>query len=283
MALFALLIRTALYLFLSSSLISCTLLSRPGFEPKEENTSLRNPLKLSLSQGYIAGTTLHLRIQLESINDLPTNSVLIQVKGLKDGVVKEIQSTPLDTVLNSPIFAAGKSALLPFTLSTENLDHFTIACSWGEEGINLISEMKIDMTDDDHKELDIKEDIKTNDQGPSIYISELKVHKVTGTCIDSNCVLRLNLEGKVRKTTGLKVVKNIKLAYRLTWVPDGQIPTTDYRSKELLTDEKLLSFGKDEIPEEGFDFSIKGEKDLPEIPGGKFMPVVRILDYETVR
>lgn len=283
MALFPLLIRAAVYLFLSSSLISCALLGGPGFDPKEENTSLPNPLKLSLSQGYIAGTTIHLRIQLESINDLPTNSVLIQVKGLKDGVVKEIQSTPLDSVLNSPIFAAGKSALLPFTLSTENLDHFTISCSWGEAGINLISEMKMDMTDDDHKELDIKEDIKTNDQGPAIYISDLKVHKVTGTCIDSNCLLRLNLEGKVRKTTGLKVVKNIKLAYRLTWVPDGQIPTTDYRSKELLTDEKLLSFGQDEIPEDGFDFSIKGEKDLPEIPGGKFMPVVRILDYETVR
>lgn len=269
--------------FILLTLSACSAITGSEISPNETNRTSNqtsNPIKLSLVQGYIAGTTLHLRVQVEILDNIETKSIVIQLKGLKNGLLNETQSQPLATIVKKAVVSKGNIFILPLTLSTEDIDRFAISCSWGEDGIKIMNQLRNDLTDDDNIQIHNKQ--PKVEEG-AVVITDIKISEKSEYCALSNCPLRLDLEGKVKPGKGYKQVKNVNLAYRLLWLPDGQLPNLENNSNELLPDEKLLSFGNHSIPEEGFDFQVTGEKELPQIPGGRFIPVVRVLKFDATK
>ncbi len=239
-----------------------------------EESQAKEPIILSLSQGYFADTSMYLRVQLEVLDRLATDSVFIQLCAFKDDQLIEEQTIPIKNFIQTSILDVGSRVLVPFTLGISEVDRFTIACSWGEAGYTLAAQLDLV----DHGET--KSSTSPQDLENPIKISELEITEEQIPCSEELCFIRVNLQGRIFNSVPDYNIKAIALAYRLLWVPDGEIPSIKINSAELTNEEKLLSFGEGRIPDEGFEFEVLGDKDLPKIPGGKFMPVVRVLKFK---
>lgn len=262
--------------FFLFSLSACSILEPLELDENEQSSPEGNsPIRLSLSQGYVADTTLHLRVQLEMLDEVETDSVFVQLKGFNKGVIQEEQTVPLRNFTDKEVSSPGNTIFLPFTLAIKDIDRFTISCSWGDEGYKLAA--LLDMAEGQSS---LPPNTEFKEASAPIKISELSVDEIELPCKSGLCSVRVNLAGRILRGDLSKEVKAVSLAYKLTWVPDGSLPPIGSTSEELEPDEKMLPFGNDVLPVEGFEFKVVGDKDLPKIPGGRFMPVVRILKYE---
>src|SRR5689334_8293837 len=84
--------------------------AQPGAKPPA-------PLQASVSQAFFVGGTLHIKVKLQALASVPTESVVVGVLGLREGQVVERKYERLLDVLKEPTFVRGNSALVPFELT----------------------------------------------------------------------------------------------------------------------------------------------------------------------
>jgi hypothetical protein len=274
------------------------------------------PVEVRLSKAYIVERTILLKIQVEVLNDLSASETVIGVIGLREGMIGEEQYMILADVVNRKSVFKGERIQLDFSLESGTLTEFQVKAFWGEDGKKVIRE-KVDMRDiaeiesDDIFSIEPDDQIslaeereeegsvfdsdffapepfkprfdEENDTRPYQKVMEvvnIQVHEDEIPCELSSCPMRIMVRGVLRNNAPGRVGK-VKLVFGLFWVPDGKLPAIPEDRAPRKPGEEEMSFGDKVFSSgESVDFEVAIGRPVYQIPGGTFMPHIRVLAYE---
>ncbi len=117
-----------------------------------------------------------------------------------------------------------------------------------------------------------------NTQTGQLEIKNLDVIAKELSCGRPPCKLIYTVVGKFQNDTA-NFVKAANLAVGLHWVNTGQLPNLPKGSSQINPNEEVLSVGLNLEPGNSKEFSIKLDKEVPQIPGGSFIPHVRLVRH----
>jgi hypothetical protein len=291
-------------------LSSCSIRSTDSIDAI--SSSPESPVLLSLSQAYILDRTIMLKMQIEAKTRVETGSTVVGLIGLKEGAMKEEQYVILSSLVPKDYLFPNERIIVPFSLESGDLTEFQAKLFWGKEGREVIQN-KIFLEDSD--DLGIQDPFIIEDASavssisetdgtvdkinllppdpvrPSMVydprenileylrIDEMEIYEEDLVCDFSRCPKKIKMKGVLKNITTINVSK-VQLAFGLFWVPDGKLPLLPDEGAKKKASEEALSFG-DKIlePNEGVEFEVQIGRPVYTIPGGDFMPHVRVLDY----
>ncbi len=285
--------------------------------PREMSGSPQAPLNVSLANAYIIEKTILLKIQIEVLHDLSARDTVVGVLGLKEGAVIEEQYMVLSDVVSKTKLGRGERIQLEYSLESGILTEFQIKVFWGEEGKKVFTE-KISMNDifetgtdktlsitppevqekKTDNEVDIQSsspdllppeprkpafpDISGNRKttAKALTINRVEVHEDDIPCEKAPCPKKIKVKGVLTNTTTHEL-SSVRLAFGLFWVSDGKLPSLpDDQEPKKPAEEELFFAEKIFSPGESVEFDIAIGRPVYQIPGGTFMPHIRVLSYE---
>lgn len=269
------------------------------------------PLKVQLSNAYIIDRTILLKIQLELLDTLRAPDTVVAVIGLREGNVIEEQYMILSDVVNREEVTEGERLIIDFSLESGELTEFQVKAFWGEDGRKIITEK---ITFNEFSELDPNEKNKNPDiqesqreenipQGsPNLdpppplkpesperlfvdnlrpmQIDQVVIHEEEIPCVKSPCPKRISVQGQLKNSSS-QIISDVKLAFGLFWVPQGKLPLIPKDQDSRKPGEEELEFTEKLFaPGESVDFEVAIGRPVHQIPGGNFMPHIRVLTYK---
>ena len=270
--------------------------------PKTElQTPAEAPVEIRVDRAFYQADGLHVKVRVTSKTELPTADIVVNVTGLDEGQVIESYEKRLSEVFPVDDLDAGEAAMLDFVLKRPELSEYQVQCRWGEEAHKPASAAKPDaaaaqsvppqppgVENDSARAALTLPETSTPDEGSGVEIPliapggdlSLKVveleHRVVD-CAQPPCdrfyTIRATLLNQSARPIG-----GIVLASGLQWVNQGAT------SKEPEPFAKLQE-GEESVALDGFVLQPGKEKRLkiavdravPEVPGGSFMPYVRLV------
>ncbi|MCC6933790.1 MAG: hypothetical protein IT292_11175 [Deltaproteobacteria bacterium] len=282
-------------LYLSCSLLllaSCSLHSMNSGEDVLTGAATlarkRAPIEVKIDQEYIHQDMLNVSVRLVPQTDLATGKIILILTGLNEGEVVEEQIKRLSTVISSEEVNEGDQIDVKFTMPSASITEYQIKCVWGEEALSYVTKFEKSLvastpapgvvtpapTDDENKSPSISE---STNQG--LVLEEMEKVKEAQKCAAKSCdyiyVIKFLVVNRSQR-----IVQNIKLAMGVFWLEDGQDLEILKAGEKLRADEQSVDLsGVTLAPGQSKKISIRVDKPLPDVPGGAFVPAIRLLGF----
>lgn len=278
------------------------------------------PISVSLNKAYIIEKKILLKIELSVLSDISAKETVVGVNGLKEGNLIEEQYVILSDIVSRNKLVDGERVLIEFVLESGVLSEFQIKAYWGEDGKRVIKEKiyfddinKIESEnifsletkenesinkndkfetisqEDSHllppepRRPNLNEALETNKYKQVLEIIDLEIHENDIVCEKIPCPKKVRLKGKL-KNSSKQILTSISLAFGIHWVFNGQLPKLPDELSPIKVGEEKLSFGSKFLEvNEVIEFEIDIDRAIYQIPGGYFMPHVRVLSFEKLR
>jgi len=221
-----------------------------------EGLTQRGLAQKSLAQGVVS--------QLNTINTIPQNSLqqnTVQAKAIQRGAVdREAVERGIERRIAQNNF------------QNRNLE---VQPSLREPNLNRA------MLSNDPRSFHRNPSIQNGNQQNNAPSSLLKLNNLDVIakeieCGRPPCKLVYTVVGEFYNGTA-SFVKTANLAVGLYWVNNGQLPNLPKKNSQLNPNEEILSVGLDLESGNSKEFSIKLDKEVPQIAGGSFIPHVRLV------
>ncbi|HMO17539.1 MAG TPA: hypothetical protein PKA63_08480 [Oligoflexia bacterium] len=116
-----------------------------------------------------------------------------------------------------------------------------------------------------------------------LSLTDIQIIEEQLPCDSAICAIRIRMKGVVANFSP-DSYSDVVLAFGLFWVKDGTVPKVPSKiSNELAPGEEELNFRKKVFkPGERVSFEIDIGRPVYSVPGGRFIPQVRFLNYGTI-
>ena len=116
----------------------------------------------------------------------------------------------------------------------------------------------------------------------NLELQELDILRTEQRCSKPPCNLNYTVTGSFFNGTS-KFVSSANLAIGLYWVNEGQLPNLPTEGSLLNPNEQLVAVQLDLDSSQSKEFSIKLDKEIPQVPGGGFVPHVRFINSNIIK
>lgn len=307
--------KIAAILFCLLAVSGCSMFSRGEFPggsvfktPGEGSTELdpelkERPIRVEVSQAFVDEGNLHLKVQLESKTELPSDEILVTVRGLKNGAVIESKSQVLSDIIGIQQVSPDMRFALSFALPAGGIEEYQVIAMWGEDaqralgqGVDVPStavplrpdEVAPGMTPPESEQ--VAESVKPrplaqlsqplrsekSDSG-QFRLVDIKVHESRAKCEILPCDILYSVTARLKNDSS-RIVQDIQVALGLFWAPIGAQPNTPENFAPLDENEELISLTNLRLaPGEGKQVRVRVDRPVPVVPGGRFLPHIRLL------
>ena len=229
---------------------------------------------------------LRIRAYVRARTALETKSLAVSAQGLREGEVVEKLVRSISEVFPHDVMRKGQSALVQFELSADDLSEYQVVCSWGEEGVFLLGQPGGTQSSSPKEIAKVDSTPLTSSSIEKLQGLELNNLQLQGRpdpCAKPpDCDIWFTFEGMLGNKSS-EPIREIELALGLFWVPDGSDfafpanfdPLGD--NEEAIRLESLtLGVGREK------KLKISLDEAVPQVPGGQFVPRLRILNYRSL-
>jgi hypothetical protein len=223
------------------------------------------PLDLQITQSFVQASKLHVKVLVNAKTDFPADEVIVSLFGLRDGEIVEKQTKLMSEEINSRELSNGQSVVLYFVLNKTDLSEYQVKCSWGKDALEIIASIKAGSIEP-----------TTN---VNVFLDEIEIVEQTVSCNIAPCDIFYTLFGTINNQSDNRIPE-IDLAIGLFWVNEGQtLPSIEAHTK-LAPNEEVISLSNINLaPGESRKVRVTVDRGVPILPGGKFIPRLRILDH----
>ena len=282
--------------------------SRDGVVKSDAKNPKEAPVQISVAQSFYVGDILHIKVRVGAKTSLPTDRLIVGITALKEGQVVETHFSRLLEETGQALLRSGDSALIPFELSTQDSSEYQIQCSWGEEAEALWSKLgnptvasataeasaaqpdarAMAPTDPASGEIlsaNIPVDGPTpvkpplpGKSGEEAAIEDVALDEQEDACANPPCDRRYTLAARI-VNHGSTPIQNVRVAVGFSWSESAQRPKAPPKGKEQQPGEELVDLGDKALqPGQGRKLKVKVARAVPVVPGGAFLPYIRLLD-----
>ena len=258
------------------------------------------PLSIEVVKDSIIDHTLYANVRLNPRAIMNSQDVVLEAIGLNNGeVVERVSQNVADLTSNAPL-QPGVPLDLEFTLGADRLGEYQIVCAWGHKD-NLAEkalsrgriaspssgEESNNRAQLEEQQLAIQQSAKVTEifDRPDEVLVLRNVATISDpeTCSKKPCEYRYVVEGQLANY-GKKPIRDIFLALGIYWEEHGRKTIYPKNFAVLGANEEKVPLG-DFILNSGQSRNIKltVNRSIPDIPGGRFVPHLRILSGDSAR
>lgn len=291
--------------------------SEPAVEVSQ--SARQAPLELRIGNAFRDEKDLHVKVYVEPMYRLDPEDVVVSIAGLKEGEVIEEQHHRLSDVVSSSSVGPGQRVALRFTLPAENLSEYQVRCSWGADAQMMLAKLeqpqavspavseseipqetalpeKGDPSEPEARAMLQKSpELLFADRLPPAPAQAAKKLLVTNTvsledvrvvqnevpCDRKPCDVLYTVEAQLQNGLAFPL-KSVEIGLGLYWVEDGATPTFPSGDSTLAANEELVTLdGLGLASGAQRTLRVSVDRQVPIVPGGAFMPHVRILSFRS--
>lgn len=223
------------------------------------------PFELKVVKELNDGTNIHILAELTPFIKWKISNVSLKLTGLKDGdtisekdyKLKELLQTSSSDIKED--YLAAKSPIrFALTTTAQDITDYQLELFWGEG---------------DEKLLESRASAAFPLQ--PLTLEDLRVETFTMGCLSPPCGKNYKVIGKI-VNQGTDIVGQVTLGASFAWVPNGStFEINGYNpsnEKHLKIEQITLNPGDRKA------FKIDLDRTVPDLPGGRYIPIIRILN-----
>jgi hypothetical protein len=286
----------------------------------QDSVAKLSPLSLSVAQAFYVGERLQVKVKLETKIKLPASQIVVSILGLKEGRIVEQHDQRLSAVTSDAELAPGAALLLPFELTVKDLSEYQIQCRWGKDAEHVAEDVQAlpeiesspdadaqpvslaqpaaETTQRNEAESEPKAQALSDEAQPSaaeassarasldaspekgVQIRDAELEEETETCATPPCDKRYTLRARV-VNQGTAALSSIEIGVGLTWAEGNSLPVPPADFTAQREGEEAVRLGELVLhPGESKKLKIKISRAVPVVPGGAFLPYIRIIQAE---
>ena len=222
-------------------------------------------------------------VRLIPQTSLATGKVILILTGLNEGEVVEEQIKRLTNVVQAQEIEKDEPINVEFTMPSPTITEYQVKCVWGDEALSYVARVEKSERPITPERTSPAASAATAPQadGGGLLLDNLIRQKEELPCGKASCdyvyVLKFDLVNRTQQ-----IVTMAKLAMGMLWLEEGQDLPTITAGTELRADEQIVELNGITIaPGQAKKVSIKIDKPLAAIPGGGFVPTLRIIKYSS--
>lgn len=245
------------------------------------------PLKVEIAQAFFDHGKLNVKVRLQAKTSVNPAEVVVLLSGLREGSVVEEKAERLDSAFADKVMDSGETAVLRFELDSSDLTEYQVQCSWGSDAISLISDKNLRASLSTGEVGQAKAD-GSQDGTPSIEqqaeaafsLTEIKLEAQESSCSNPPCDKMFTIYGSLINRTQSDVGE-VQLALGLFWTNEGAKVSEIQAQAPKLENEEVIQLEDVVVkPGEKKRIRVKVDKPVPIVPGGAFVPRLRLLGFQ---
>lgn len=244
---------------------------------KKQNLEKQAPLSVEIAQAFFDQEKLNVKVILTTHTEINPNDVVLGVTGLTDGELVEETYKKVSDVVASDMLDANTKIALRFELDKKDLSEYQVKCSWGEEAKELWA--KLTPAPIETRASLSQELINAPALSGNLELSNIDIQSEELQCVLAPCDLTYTVIGKFYNGKDSPVAK-AKLAIGLYWANSGQVPAIPALDAPVNENEELVEVALGLQSRESATIKIKLDRSVPQVPGGSFIPHVRLISSE---
>lgn len=254
---------------------------------KEKYTRVA-PLGVRVAQAFFSEQELVVKVHLESKTELDPKTIAVSVLGLREGEVVEENRKIVSEVTSEKHLAVGSVTAIRFTLSASELTEYQVRCSWGED-VQKFEEKNTTRASLAHSAASVEPPkfspaelkppgvIRPSVEERNVYLRGVEVIETAEECVVKPCNFIFHINAEIVNGSN-SPVSGVELAVGIYWANKGKLPRLPAASSAKLSNEELVDLSTLELAAgEGKRIRIKLDRSVPKLPGGSFIPHVRVL------
>ncbi len=212
------------------------------------------------------GKTLRVKAEISPKTLWNAEAVIVRLQGMKEGEEGPKSDVSLSNALNDPtrkIVGAGEKVPVSLEIPSEGITDYQVSLFWGKDAHEVISARKGEGG--------------APSSPPHVIVRNLSSTKVKLGCSRPPCSSKYSINGEVFNAGG-SLASKITLGVGYIWQKTGAeldlsaaIPENEGRVE--LPDVVLA-------PGEGRPLNLDLDQGVPETPGGRYVPVVRVVSAQ---
>ncbi len=112
----------------------------------------------------------------------------------------------------------------------------------------------------------------------ALALEDIEIDSQLDDCPAQPCDLRYRISARIRNESARAPIENLKLAVGLYWAEKGMLPQTPASGSAATANEEIISLRALSIaPGQSKAIRVNVNRGVPQIPGGQFVPHIRIL------
>jgi hypothetical protein len=259
------------------------------------------PLELKVAQAFFDEEDLVVKVHLTAKTAMRADEIVVGVVGLEEGNVVEEKLQFVNEVVSQEILAPQSVTALRFTLTAKNLSEYQIRCSWGDE-VQKVKAAAADLAAIEEQlrnssraslsknpaQVDTREPPHPPVMMPPrivrpamperpLSLEQVEIQEDRGDCREEPCESYFTIHATIKNhTNGL--IQGVRLAVGIYWAKTGRLPQLPAVDASLRPSEELVTLDTLELDsEQSKRVRIKVDRKIPRVPGGSFIPHVRLL------
>ena len=274
----------------NASIIAPAQESASGPEAKEA------PVALEVKNAFVTGGILHVNVVLEAKTEIASDSVVVYVRGLKEGQTVSEQFRRASDSAKEPVLAEGARVAFSFELEAAKISEYQAACSWGDEALALLKNIEgtaVAAADPDNSPSSsvpaTTTAVATSTSPPretpedGVKLSQVFIDSKPIDCATPPCDVLYSLRTDLLNDSPF-LVSGVRLALSINWANTGEAPVLPEPGSDLLPNEDEIQLGDVVLaPGESKQIRLNVDKPLPVLEFGSFIPHLRLVDYQRDR
>ncbi len=240
-----------------------------------------SPLEIQVENAFLKEETLHVKVLLKGKTEFETDKVAISLVGLSDGKVITEQTKLLSEVVSTKQINEAQTVAIFFDLPAERLSEYQVRASWGNDAQEIIAlhtervESKGEVSSQEKQELPLA----SSSTGRKVILKDVNIVEEPVSCKQPPCDIYYTVHAVISNNTQ-QVAHNVEFALGLIWENSGQSVPGREDLLPLDKNEEAISLGEVVLtPGLARQVRVRVDRAVPVIPGGRFVPKVRLLSY----
>ena len=276
--------RTALLLFVVVSICACSGTSSPPepqpatLEPSDQLDLKDPPLSFEVQQSFIdADNDLHVKVVLTPKIRLSASEVSMALLGLSEGTLADKQILQASDIFAGESIEPGERLAFHFEIPAEGLSEYQIKCSWGEDAKASTSPSTPETAQQAMGGQAATPQMASKPTNQGVTLENLTLEKKSTPCEQTPCDVFFTLQGELKNSTPDNV-NSVEIAVRLIWVNEGEQAPVIQGSVPVGPEDELVELSNLELlPGAEKKIRISIDRAVPQVPGGRFEPSVRLI------
>jgi hypothetical protein len=251
------------------------------------------PISIEVRQAFLQEDTLHIKLGLSAKTFVETDSVYVGVRGLADGVTVVEEFRLVADESDRKWLDADSKLLVSFNIPAKGLSEYQVFGAWGEDAKGLAKRLSastssaalgaraklspsLESIQPDVNSVRKKNLVPTD--GRPVGLEDVDIESEVDDCPAQPCDIRYRIVARIKNMSKKSAIDSIELAIGLYWASEGQLPQTPQSGSMATANEEVVALKELAIsPGESKAIRVRVNRGVPQIPGGRFVPHIRIL------
>ena len=244
------------------------------------------PLSIDVAQAFFDQDKLNVKVIITTHTEISPDQIVLGIAGLRDGELVEETYKKISDVVASERLDAETKLAVRFELASKDLSEYQVKCNWGNDATELWAKLNpsIETPANESRASLANQKIdqnllKTPAISGKLELSDLDIQSEELPCVLAPCDLNYTVVGRFLNGKETQV-STAKLAVGLYWAEEGQLPELPKTSEALSENEQVIEVALGLQSGEAATIRVKLDRSIPQVPGGSFIPHVRLISAE---